>query len=328
MGSAPVTLPKLRYTSGRSSPRHQSPSAAGGVSAAGSRNLRTSSGFVPAGSSREAGQVVRYGDPRMASVTPGHTASIDGLASSVIARSVAARPIAARTCGIPSDSAAIAEAYSDGSRITTPGCHSSHAERMPGSAACTLSPPKISPTTMASASSGVAAVCTRPQVGPSRCSGGTTHGQNGYPACSTVSARSCGPAKRPSCPPRRAASMNGTSGLKCPAPRVVANRTRTMVETVTAHRCRSRVRPFVVRVNAAEPAARPKERRMKFMLLLWGDEAQRADMSEEDAAADMARWEEYTGQLVAAGAMAAGEALQPSLASKTLRIENGERVVT
>ena len=67
---------------------------------------------------------------------------------------------------------------------------------------------------------------------------------------------------------------------------------------------------------------------MKFMLLLWGDEGQWADMSEEEAAAEMARWEEYTNQLTAAGAMVSGEGLQPSATSKTLRIENGERIVT
>jgi hypothetical protein len=67
---------------------------------------------------------------------------------------------------------------------------------------------------------------------------------------------------------------------------------------------------------------------MKFMLLLWGEEGQWADMSQEDAAAEMARWEDYTNQLVAAGAMVSGEGLQASATSKTLRVENGERVVT
>ena len=67
---------------------------------------------------------------------------------------------------------------------------------------------------------------------------------------------------------------------------------------------------------------------MKFTLLLWGDEGQWADMSEEEAAAEMARWEEYTDQLTAAGALVSGEGLQPSATSKTLRIETGERIVT
>jgi hypothetical protein len=67
---------------------------------------------------------------------------------------------------------------------------------------------------------------------------------------------------------------------------------------------------------------------MKFTLLLWGDESHWADMSEEESAAEMVRWEDYSAQLIAAGAMVSGEGLQPSATSKTLRIENGERVVT
>jgi hypothetical protein len=67
---------------------------------------------------------------------------------------------------------------------------------------------------------------------------------------------------------------------------------------------------------------------MKFMLLLWGDESAWEGMSEEEAAADMARWDAYTKELVAAGAMVSGEALQPSAASKVLRIAGGERTVT
>jgi hypothetical protein len=67
---------------------------------------------------------------------------------------------------------------------------------------------------------------------------------------------------------------------------------------------------------------------MKFMLLLWGDEGQWADMSEEESAAEMGRWEAYSNELIAAGAMVSGEGLQPSATSRTLRIENGERMVT
>jgi hypothetical protein len=67
---------------------------------------------------------------------------------------------------------------------------------------------------------------------------------------------------------------------------------------------------------------------MKFMLLLWGDESHWEGASQEEAAAEMARWEDYSAQLVAAGAMVSGEALQPSATSKTLRVESGEQVVT
>jgi hypothetical protein len=67
---------------------------------------------------------------------------------------------------------------------------------------------------------------------------------------------------------------------------------------------------------------------MKFMLLLWGDESAWQDMSEEDAAAEMARWDDYTKKLEAAGALVSGEGLQPSATSKTLRFENGRQFVT
>jgi hypothetical protein len=67
---------------------------------------------------------------------------------------------------------------------------------------------------------------------------------------------------------------------------------------------------------------------MKFMLLLWGDEGHWADMSEEEAAAEMARWGDYSNQLIAAGAMVSGEGLQASTTSRILRVENGEQVVT
>jgi hypothetical protein len=67
---------------------------------------------------------------------------------------------------------------------------------------------------------------------------------------------------------------------------------------------------------------------MKFMLLLWGDEGQWEGMSDADAAAEMARWDDYSKQLTAAGALVSGEGLQPSATSRTLRITDGERVVT
>jgi hypothetical protein len=67
---------------------------------------------------------------------------------------------------------------------------------------------------------------------------------------------------------------------------------------------------------------------MKYMLVLIGDESQYADWSEEDIAADMKRWDEYTKDLVAAGAFVSGEGLGPSANVTTLRVENGERILT
>jgi hypothetical protein len=67
---------------------------------------------------------------------------------------------------------------------------------------------------------------------------------------------------------------------------------------------------------------------MKYMLVLIGDESQYANWSEADVAADMERWDEYTKDLVAAGAFVSGEGLGPSSSATTLRVERGERILT
>jgi hypothetical protein len=67
---------------------------------------------------------------------------------------------------------------------------------------------------------------------------------------------------------------------------------------------------------------------MKYMLLIVGDESQYADRSEEEFAASMKSWDEYTKELVAAGAFVAGEGLQSSTTATTLRVADGERILT
>jgi hypothetical protein len=67
---------------------------------------------------------------------------------------------------------------------------------------------------------------------------------------------------------------------------------------------------------------------MKYMLLIVGDESQYADWSEEDRAAEMGRWDEYTRALVDAGALVSGEGLQSSATATTLRLDRGERLLT
>jgi hypothetical protein len=67
---------------------------------------------------------------------------------------------------------------------------------------------------------------------------------------------------------------------------------------------------------------------MRYMLLIIGDESRYADMSPEDQAAQLGRWSEYTQALVDAGAFVAGDGLQTSSTATTLRVENGERVLT
>jgi hypothetical protein len=67
---------------------------------------------------------------------------------------------------------------------------------------------------------------------------------------------------------------------------------------------------------------------MRYMLLIIGDEAAYADRSPDEQAASLERWSEYTQALVDAGAFVAGDGLQPSSTATTLRLENGERVLT
>jgi hypothetical protein len=67
---------------------------------------------------------------------------------------------------------------------------------------------------------------------------------------------------------------------------------------------------------------------MKYMFLIVGDESQYANMSEEEGRAQMERWTDYTKELVDAGAFVAGEGLQTSTTATTLRVQDGERVLT
>jgi hypothetical protein len=64
------------------------------------------------------------------------------------------------------------------------------------------------------------------------------------------------------------------------------------------------------------------------MLLLIGDESDYAGRSEEEAAASMQAWSDYSKALVDAGAFVSGEGLQPSTTATTLRLQDGERLLT
>jgi hypothetical protein len=67
---------------------------------------------------------------------------------------------------------------------------------------------------------------------------------------------------------------------------------------------------------------------MKYMLLIIGDESQYADRSEEETAAALQLWDEYTKSLVGAGAFVSGEGLQSSTTATTLTVQDGERILT
>jgi hypothetical protein len=71
---------------------------------------------------------------------------------------------------------------------------------------------------------------------------------------------------------------------------------------------------------------------VQYLLLIYGDERAQSEgwekLSEEEQSGEMRAWYSYTEELQNAGVHVAGEALQPTGAAKTIRVEGGERLVT
>jgi len=63
---------------------------------------------------------------------------------------------------------------------------------------------------------------------------------------------------------------------------------------------------------------------MQYMLLIYGDEKAGMNMSPEEQEASMGEWFGYTEELRASGAMAAGDALQPTGTATTVSQVNGD----
>ena len=67
---------------------------------------------------------------------------------------------------------------------------------------------------------------------------------------------------------------------------------------------------------------------MKYMLILTSDPADEPSPDSDAFGPYMAEWAAYTEALVAAGAMVAGEALHDADTASTVRVRDGERIVT
>ena len=67
---------------------------------------------------------------------------------------------------------------------------------------------------------------------------------------------------------------------------------------------------------------------MQYMLLIYDDETQWGRMSEEERGGVMREYFEYTSQLRESGAYANGGQLQPTQTATTVRLRDGEQVVT
>ena len=67
---------------------------------------------------------------------------------------------------------------------------------------------------------------------------------------------------------------------------------------------------------------------MQFALLIYDDEKVWAGLSEDDQNAIMGEYFAYTDELRKAGAHRGGEALQPISSARSLRVRDGDRIVT
>ena len=67
---------------------------------------------------------------------------------------------------------------------------------------------------------------------------------------------------------------------------------------------------------------------MQYMLLIYNDESSWSTMSEEESQAVMGEYFAYTEWLQKSGLMQAGAALQPTPTARTVRVRDGERMVS
>jgi hypothetical protein len=67
---------------------------------------------------------------------------------------------------------------------------------------------------------------------------------------------------------------------------------------------------------------------VKYLLTLWGVESAWSDLAPAAAKADLARWDAFGREASDAGVLASGEGLQPTQTATTLRVRDGEHLVT
>ena len=67
---------------------------------------------------------------------------------------------------------------------------------------------------------------------------------------------------------------------------------------------------------------------MKYVLAIYGDESARANTTAEQGIAMMQAYETLTREMEDAGVLVAGEGLQPTSTATTVRVRDGERLLT
>jgi hypothetical protein len=67
---------------------------------------------------------------------------------------------------------------------------------------------------------------------------------------------------------------------------------------------------------------------VQYMLLIYGEESGWEALSDEERGRWMKDYTDYTEELRSSGAMVAGDALQPTSNATTVRVRDGEQLVT
>ncbi len=64
------------------------------------------------------------------------------------------------------------------------------------------------------------------------------------------------------------------------------------------------------------------------MLLIYGDETAQQDLPEAEQRELFGKWMAYSAELKQAGVMVAGDALQPAATATSVRLRQGDRIIT
>ena len=93
--------------------------------------------------------------------------------------------------------------------------------------------------------------------------------------------------------------------------------------------CRYRAWAFVAKVDAADGAADAKETGMaQYLLLIYGDESAWSQATEDDRAATLQAYGDYSKWLADKGWMLGGDALHDTSQATSVKLRNDERLVT
>jgi hypothetical protein len=65
---------------------------------------------------------------------------------------------------------------------------------------------------------------------------------------------------------------------------------------------------------------------MRYLLMIYGDES--VDLNPDEMQKVMGAYDAFTNEVKSAGAMQAAEALQPTATATTVRVRNGETLIT